>query len=88
MSTNWFPEAAVTPPRGAIGPASNPSWTASRATPVVSQARRARGQTSAHADMVAQGMTDSPVHSLEHAISVMRTYDTLRDQLSRSRRQS
>jgi predicted dehydrogenase len=40
-------------------------------------------QTSALADMVTQGMTDSPVHSLEDAISVLRTIDTVRDQLIR-----
>jgi predicted dehydrogenase len=40
-------------------------------------------QTSALADMVAQGMTDSPLHSLDDAISVMRTIDTVRDQLIR-----
>jgi predicted dehydrogenase len=40
-------------------------------------------QASALADTVTQGMTDSPVHSLEDAISVLRTIDTVRDQLIR-----
>lgn len=39
-------------------------------------------QTTALAEMIGQGVTDSPVHSLEDAISVMRTIDTVRQQLA------
>ena len=39
-------------------------------------------QTTALADFIAQGMTDSPVHSLDDAISVIRTIDAVRDQLA------
>lgn len=39
-------------------------------------------QASALAQVVADGRTDSPVHSLDDAISVMRTIDTVRRQLA------
>ena len=39
-------------------------------------------QTSALADIIAQGLTDSPLHSLDDAISVLRTIDTVRSQLA------
>ena len=39
-------------------------------------------QTTALANTIAQGMTDSPVHSIGDAIGVRRTIDTVRDQLS------
>ena len=39
-------------------------------------------QASAIAQFVADGMRDSPVHSLDDAISVMRTIDTVRQQLA------
>ena len=39
-------------------------------------------QTSALADFIAQGLTDSPLHSLDDAISVLRTIDTVRSQLA------
>ncbi len=38
-------------------------------------------QTTALAHIIAQGMTDSPVHSIDDAISVLRTIDNVRDQL-------
>jgi len=38
-------------------------------------------QTTAVADYIGQGRTDSPVHSLDDAISVMHTIDTVRRQL-------
>jgi predicted dehydrogenase len=38
-------------------------------------------QASAFAHFVAEGMTDSPLHSLDDAISVMRTIDAVRHQL-------
>jgi predicted dehydrogenase len=38
-------------------------------------------QASALASFIAQGLTDSPVHSLDDAISVMRTIDAVREQL-------
>jgi predicted dehydrogenase len=41
-------------------------------------------QTAALAGFVAQGLTDSPLHSLDDAISVMRTIDTVRAQLGHS----
>jgi predicted dehydrogenase len=40
-------------------------------------------QTSAIATMIDDGLTDSPVHSLDDAVSVLRTIDTVRDQLNR-----
>jgi predicted dehydrogenase len=39
-------------------------------------------QTSALAEFIAQGMTDSPLHSLDDAISVLRTIDAVRRQLA------
>ena len=39
-------------------------------------------QTTALANTIAQGMTDSPAHNIGDAISVLRTIDTVRDQLS------
>lgn len=39
-------------------------------------------QTTALAQFIAQGMTDSPAHSISDAISVLRTIETVRDQLS------
>jgi predicted dehydrogenase len=41
-------------------------------------------QTTSLAHAIAQGMTDSPVHSIDDAISVLRTIDIVRDQLSRT----
>ena len=39
-------------------------------------------QTTALAEFIAQGMTDSPLHSLDDAISVLRTIDAVRSQLA------
>jgi predicted dehydrogenase len=39
-------------------------------------------QTTALAQFIAQGMTDSPIHSISDAINVLRSIDTVRDQLS------
>lgn len=39
-------------------------------------------QTTALADLVRRGITDSPVHSLDDAISVLRTIDSVRSQLA------
>jgi predicted dehydrogenase len=41
-------------------------------------------QTTALATFVAQGMTDSPLHSLDDAISVLRTIDSVRAQLDQA----
>lgn len=41
-------------------------------------------QTTALANFVAQGMTDSPLHSLDDAISVLRTIDSVRAQFDRA----
>lgn len=39
-------------------------------------------QTSVLADFIARGLTDSPLHSLDDAISVLGTIDTVRSQLT------
>jgi hypothetical protein len=40
-------------------------------------------QTTAIAHFIDQGRTDSPAHSLDDAISVLRTIDAVRDELRR-----
>jgi hypothetical protein len=41
-------------------------------------------QAAALADVIAQGMTDSPIHALADAIGVMRVIDAVRAQLTPS----
>jgi hypothetical protein len=86
MTSTWFPEPTVAPLRGGpvlrwgiVAPGGidgdSHEW---RDTSGLAMRDGLAWQTTALAGFIAQGRTDSPLHSLEDAISVMRTIDTVR----------